>query len=584
MSHSDSELPSPKSRERLSVSKPKHLLSFLDQTEPKESKKKDELKSHKKRERFGEQNMISFSIQLPTRSSKRSPLFKDKLDIDDVDDSDDSDCSWYPPQHPKGKDIFRKLQEKNKKMEKKKKQRKPKEERWSYWHKQLPDDIEYCDEEIKYFMKQSQEKRKEFIEEETSLTKIDHLRPPPRFKFLSMSTLDPSIRHSVIQKIDQWYAMEPGQSEFNKLGNWVKGVEKIPFGSFAPSIRDIMKQKDMSIVAYLRMVKQTMDNAVYGHEEAKEQILELLAKQYVSPHSSSGFCIGIQGPAGNGKTTLIKEGIGKALDRPFCLIGLGGAKNSDSFVGHDYTYEGGTCGRILQALQIAGVMNPIIYFDELDKLSEDSKGEEIANLLCHLTDPSQNTTFEDKFFSGIPIDLSNVMFIFSFNDESKLNPILKDRIHIIRTQGMQTKQKIKIVRDYIIPEIIRELPGLSLEWSDSIIEHIISNFTQKEKGVRNLKRAMFTLYRKTNLHSILASSSTPDTKPISLFTKPILAVTSKSSGEGEDGGATEATGGGGDGGSSSEGEDKSVEVTKEMVEEYLRTESSKHSGPSHMYI
>ena len=113
---------------------------------------------------------------------------------------------------------------------------------------------------------------------------------------------------------------------------------------------------------------------------------------------------------GNGKTTLVKEGIAKALHRPFAFIALGGASDSAFFDGHSYTYEGSHWGRIIQILQDSKYMNPIIYFDELDKVSKTSKGEEIINLLIHMTDQSQNKGFQDKYYAGIPIDLSKVIF------------------------------------------------------------------------------------------------------------------------------------------------------------------------------
>jgi ATP-dependent Lon protease len=157
-------------------------------------------------------------------------------------------------------------------------------------------------------------------------------------------------------------------------------------------------------------------------------------------------------------------------------------------------------------------MNPVLYFDELDKISSGSDGEEISNLLCHITDPSQNSQFEDKYFAGIPIDLSNVIFIFSFNDESKINPILKDRIHIIRTEGLTKKQKIHIVRHYILPEIKQELPNIDIKMEDDVISYIIENHTGREKGVRNLKRAVYTICRKLNLHSLLSGEIKTFTK------------------------------------------------------------------------
>lgn len=449
---------------------------------------------------------------------------------------DDSDDTWYPPPHPKSSTRRRMRHRQRNQMSSK--SIPPNEERWNFWKKQLPNEIEYCKEEIDYFMKQPKEDRKRFLQEEKDLLTNHKVQIPLRFKFLNLKEMNDMIRLMIINKIDDWYAMEPGNSEYSKMHTWIDSLNRIPFGSYAPSIQSILKEKQCTIATYMHTIKQTMDRAVFGHEEAKESIMEIIARDYLLPKEqvASGFALGIQGPPGNGKTTLIKEGISKALNRPFCLIGLGGAKNSSSFVGHDYTYEGGTYGRIIQALMMANVMNPIIYFDELDKLSQDSQGDEIANLLCHLTDPSQNTLFEDKYFSGIPINVSNVMFIFSFNDESKLNRILKDRIQIIRTEGLNPTQKITIAEDYIIPDIQRELPSVNIEWSKTVLSRIIDFHCEKEQGVRNLRRALFTISRKVNLHSLLSS----DTQT---FTKPMLASSP----------------------------DDKIKISIEMVEEYLKT-------------
>ena len=176
-----------------------------------------------------------------------------------------------------------------------------------------------------------------------------------------------------------------------------------------------------------------MNNAIYGHMEAKTHILQVIGKWIRNP-DSLGNVLAIQGPMGNGKTTLIKNGIAKSLNRPFEFVALGGASDSAFFEGHSYTYEGSRWGRIVDILHKCGSMNPIICFDELDKVSETAKGDEIINMLIHMTDSSQNSKFQDNYFPGIDIDLSKVLFIFSFNDENKINRILKDRMYVIRTR------------------------------------------------------------------------------------------------------------------------------------------------------
>ena len=196
--------------------------------------------------------------------------------------------------------------------------------------------------------------------------------------------------------------------------------------------------------------KKTLDKAIYGHKEPKLHILQVIG-QWITNPKSHGNVLALQGPMGNGKTTLVKEGIAKAIGRPFAFIALGGTSDSSFFDGHSYTYEGSHWGRIIDILMSSKCMNPIIYFDELDKVSQTYKGQEVIHFLTHLTDQSQNSLFQDNYFPGINIDLSKCLFIFSFNDETKVDRILKDRMYVINTKGFNTKDKIKICKDHLLP-------------------------------------------------------------------------------------------------------------------------------------
>jgi len=214
---------------------------------------------------------------------------------------------------------------------------------------------------------------------------------------------------------------------------------------------------------------------------------------------------------GNGKTTLIKEGVSKMIDRPFEFITLGGTTDSSYLEGHSYTYEGSIPGKIVEILKNSKCMNPVIYFDELDKVSQTAKGEEIINLLIHLTDFSQNDQFSDKYYSSIPLDLSKALFIFSLNDIKKINPILRDRMYVIETDKFKNDDKVIIAKKYIIPKIFEEI-GIDendIIFTNDIIKHIITNFTSEE-GVRNLKRHFETIISKLNLIKITKSTDLND--------------------------------------------------------------------------
>ena len=154
--------------------------------------------------------------------------------------------------------------------------------------------------------------------------------------------------------------------------------------------------------------KKTLDDAVYGLNDAKMQILQLIG-QWIANPNAIGTAIAIKGPPGTGKTTLVKEGISKILNRPFAFLALGGATDSSYLEGHSYTYEGSSWGKIVDILITNKSMNPVIYFDELDKVSTTPKGEEITGILTHLTDTTQNTNFHDKYFSTIDFDISKAV-------------------------------------------------------------------------------------------------------------------------------------------------------------------------------
>ena len=209
-------------------------------------------------------------------------------------------------------------------------------------------------------------------------------------------------------------------------------------------------------------------------------------------------------------TSLVKEGISKILNREFAFIPLGGATDSSYLEGHSYTYEGSTWGKIVDILIRSKSMNPVIYFDELDKISETPKGEEIIGILTHLTDTSQNSQFHDKYFAEIDFDLSKCLFIFSYNDPLKVNPILMDRMYKIKTSSYLVKEKIVIANQYLIPKIRYEVNFNEgdIVIPDATLNYIIENYTDKESGVRNLKRCIEIIYKKLNLYRLVKPGTT----------------------------------------------------------------------------
>jgi len=208
---------------------------------------------------------------------------------------------------------------------------------------------------------------------------------------------------------------------------------------------------------------------------------------------------------------LVKEGISKILGREFEFIALGGTGDASFLEGHSYTYEGSVWGKIVQILMNSKCMNPVIYFDELDKISDTPKGEEITGILTHLTDTTQNSQFHDKYFSEVDFDLSKCLFIFSYNDESRVNPILKDRMYCIETSGYDTKEKLTIANNYLLPKIREQVNFKEGEiiFPEETLKFIISSdyLTKKESGVRNLKRCLEIIHTKLNLYRLMGKDT-----------------------------------------------------------------------------
>jgi ATP-dependent Lon protease len=353
-----------------------------------------------------------------------------------------------------------------------------------------------------YFKKMDVVHQQKIITEVEEMNKIMSVDKPYRLKLLE-ADIPATFKACALKKINTLRYMEPGGGEYYKMKTWVDTFMNIPFNKYNNLNINIDDGVD-KCHEFMEQAKGTLDSAVYGLNDAKLQIMQLVG-QWITNPTAIGTAIAIKGPPGTGKTTLVKDGISKILGREFAFIALGGATDSSYLEGHSYTYEGSSWGKIIDILVQCKSMNPVIYFDELDKISDTPKGEEIAGILTHLTDTSQNTEFHDKYFSEINFDLSKCLFIFSYNDESRINPILRDRMYRIQTDGYSEKQKIVIARDYLIPKIREQIRFTPEEvvLEDEIIGHVIQNYTADEKGVRNMKRCLEIIFTKLNLYRLM---------------------------------------------------------------------------------
>ncbi len=294
-----------------------------------------------------------------------------------------------------------------------------------YRGKGSPHDLE--DETLKYFTSMTNKDRKNALDKLKEINNYENKDKPVIFQIMELDL--PVAQKNHILK--NYMTIATSRYENNKLKQWVDGVMQIPFGKYKGINLDSIKPE--KVKDFLNDLQKSMDKAAYGHDEAKRQIIQMMGQQIRNP-KAKGNMLGLWGPPGNGKTSLIKDGIATAMGKPFIFISLGGASDASFLEGHSYTYEGSVCGRIVNGLMTAKCMDPVIYCDELDKISKTHKGDEITNILVHLTDPVQNNHFRDKYFHGIDIDLSKATFIFSFNDPSNVNHILMDRITCVETK------------------------------------------------------------------------------------------------------------------------------------------------------
>jgi ATP-dependent Lon protease len=398
------------------------------------------------------------------------------------------------------------------------------------YHKLVNAPKQKAESEMEYFKKKlsntEQRKIMKDLEEINTHIVIDR---PYRLALLQ-SKIPTKYKATVMQKLNLLKSMDTCDSEYFKLKNWVDQFMRIPFGKYA--ILDVNMAHGLDACqGFMDNSMKILNECAYGLVDAKMQILQMIG-QWIANPSAMGTAIALKGPMGTGKTTLAKYGISKILNRSFSLVPLGGATDEAVFVGSPYVYEGSGPGIITKILSANQEMNPCILFDELDKVGEGEKGREIIGILTHMTDSTQNDQFHDKYYPDVDFNIQRAVLLFSYNDESMVNPILRDRMYSIQTKGYDTKEKITIANDYLLPKI-REQVNFKKEdviIPDATLEYIITNtgLTKSEDGVRNLKRCLEVIHTKLNLFRLVSDKSDNlFTKNIELKVKFPFTVTKK---------------------------------------------------------
>jgi endopeptidase La len=307
------------------------------------------------------------------------------------------------------------------------------------------------------------------------------------------------VKKCVITRLEE---IQSKNNDYQKNNTYIKTLINYPWipkdyeDMFTTIGSDIIKCRNK-----LKIIKDEFDKRIFGQDEFKTVICDIVGKWFSNPNSM-GKAIGLCGPPGVGKT-LIASGLGKILGIPYQEIHLGGLSDGSVLNGHSFTYSDSQPGLIVNHMIKAGKPRCILFFDELDKTCSKHNINEIFNVLIHVTDPNTNDKFSDKFFQDISFPLNKCIFIFSFNDVEKVDPILRDRMEIINVSPYSQSDKIIIAKNYLIPEL---LSGIGIEKksimiANNTIETIIDNYTL-EAGVRKLKNCIEKLFLKMNIDRI----------------------------------------------------------------------------------
>ena len=285
----------------------------------------------------------------------------------------------------------------------------------------------------------------------------------------------------------------------DKYLQWCLKMLQVPIGVFhtpSSACGDIQKS--------LHRAKEAMDEVIVGQDVAKREVLKIVHQSLMNPRETpTAYSLGLEGKPGCGKTQFVQRAMRAALKRPVVSIPLGGASDGSAYLwGHNYSYEGSKEGRLVAGLIEAGCCNPIVHFDEVDKVFDrDKGGNEIISSLIHLVDPSANSHLRDRYLHGLDIDFSKCIFVFSYNDANKINPVLLNRMRRVEFETPSVNQKKRIVTEQLIPRAQKRL-RTSISMEDSAIDFLVQ-FNEGDHGLRDVEKGIDHVLSCASLNQVL---------------------------------------------------------------------------------
>ncbi|ETZ25278.1 lon protease [Fusobacterium nucleatum 13_3C] len=298
---------------------------------------------------------------------------------------------------------------------------------------------------------------------------------------LKNTELPKEVREKLEAEVKKLTKMQPFSAESSVIRNYIEAVLDLPWSSETNDVLDLKK------------ASQILERDHYGLKDAKEKVLDYLAVKKLNP-SMNGVILCLAGPPGIGKTSLVKS-IAESMGRKFVRVSLGGVRDEAEIRGHRRTYVGSMPGKIMKAMKEAGTNNPVILLDEIDKMSNDFKGDP-ASAMLEVLDPEQNKNFEDHYID-MPFDLSKVFFVATANDLRNVSAPLRDRMDILQLSSYTEFEKLHIAQNFLLKQAQKEngLANIDIKIPDKVMFKLIDEYT-REAGVRNLKREIINICRK----------------------------------------------------------------------------------------